>query len=376
MAAENKHCQNCGYQLTPYHNYCPNCGQKVDDKLSMRVLFHNTIMNYFSVDARFFRSFIPLLARPGYLAKKFVSGKRLLYLHPAQFYLFASIVFFFIFSISTRATQQAFENNIRKSFSKEKEIINETKRIADSIVKMTDAPKGEMIKTSDTVVVDNITDELKNDSLATLHPTLLDTIPQTAKKRSIAEEQGIAGDFLGFRFNTTKLDSLQRAEAPMEAKLKAVGYDAKKNGWFEKFVAQQIIKFREKRGDGIVKAFMDTIPISMFFLIPIFALLLKILYRKRGRFAHHMVFSFYFFAFIFLSASIIIIANYIINIEYWVNILIVLSMLIYLFISLRHFYEQGFFKTFIKTSILSFIYLIFVVPFTFVLLWIVSFFLY
>ncbi|MEM6722295.1 MAG: DUF3667 domain-containing protein [Bacteroidota bacterium] len=375
MSTESKHCQNCGYELTPYHNYCPNCGQKVDDKLSMRVLFHNTVMNYFSVDARFFRSFIPLLVRPGFLAKKFVSGKRLMYLHPAQFYLFASIVFFFIFSISTRATQQEIEKNIRKSVATQEELIREVQIITDSIIEARTKATTLKSNAKDSVAVKKITDELKNDVTAIIDTTLIDTIPQKKNKKK-RRSRGKQGNILGFNFDTAVLDSLNRAGAPMETKLKAIGYNPKEHGWFSKFIAQQVVKFIEKQGDGIVKAFMDTIPVSMFFLIPVFALLLKLLYRKRGRFAHHMVFSFYFFAFIFLSSSIMIIGNYIINIPVWVNVTLVLSMLIYLFISLRHFYEQGFFKTFFKTGILSFIYLIFVIPLTFVLLWVVSFFLY
>ncbi|MEM6687597.1 MAG: DUF3667 domain-containing protein, partial [Bacteroidota bacterium] len=326
MSTEQKNCQNCGYQLTPYHNFCPNCGQKVDDKLSMRVLFHNTIMNYFSVDARFFRSFIPLLVRPGFLAKKFVLGKRLLYLHPAQFYLFASIVFFFIFSISTRATQQDMENSIRRSFGKEREFVREAQNVVDSVRKQ--------IKKEDSIQnkIPPIVEALQKDSQVIIDETLSDTVAKT-QKQTKSRKQAAQEQMLGFYFDTATLDSLYQANAPMEEKLKAIGVDEKQNNWFEMFIAKQVIKFREKRGDGIVKAFMDTIPISMFFLIPIFAFLLKILYRKRGRFAHHMVFSFYFFAFIFLAASIIIIGNYIIDIAAWINVVLVLSMLIYLFIS-------------------------------------------
>lgn len=370
MSTEKKHCSNCGYQLTQYHNYCPNCGQKVDDKLSMRVLFHNTVMNYFSVDARFFRSFIPLLTRPGYLAKKFISGKRLLYLHPAQFYLFSSIVFFFIFSISTRDIQQEVEKNIRKSLNNEKEIVKEVEKFTDSVKNIAEATD------KDSVAIDKMEEILEAEIQSETDSTITDTSSQkkqlTKKKRS----NDVQGDFFGFSFDTSKLDSLYKIGAPMSEKLKAVGYDKAKHSWFSKLIAGQIIRFKEKRGDGITKAFLDTIPISMFFLIPIFALLLKLFYRKRGRFAHHMVFSFYYFAFIFLASSIIILSNYIVNVPNWIDVTLILSMLIYLMLSLKHFYEQGYIKTFFKTVVLSLIYLIFIVPFTFVLLWVVSFFLY
>ncbi|WP_420573916.1 DUF3667 domain-containing protein [Kordia sp.] len=365
MSTETKHCQNCDYQLTEYHNFCPNCGQKVDDKLSMRVLFHNTIMNYFSVDARFFRSFIPLLIKPGYLAKQYVTGKRLMYLHPAQFYLFASIVFFFIFSIATRATQQGFEDGLRDSFGKEKAIIKETERLRDSVQLALKAQAATM-EGKDSLVIQQLADGIKGKNKTPIDSIQLDS---TKKK------QNIRGSVIGYNFDTDLLDSLQDAGASTDEKLKAIGYK-ESDSWFSKFVGKQIIKLRENKGVGIFKAFLDTIPISMFFLIPIFALLLKILYRKRGRFAHHMVFSFYYFAFMFLASSIIIVTNYIVDIPDSIDFFLIVSTFFYLILSLKRFYEQGYIKTFFKTFILSFIYLIFVIPVTFVMLWVVSFFLY
>lgn len=98
-------CKNCGHLLGEGDSFCSQCGQSTKDALTVKVLFSNTISNYFSVDARFFVSFIPLLFRPGYLPRKFIEGKRLKYLHPAQFYLFISIVFFFLLSIEASKQQ-------------------------------------------------------------------------------------------------------------------------------------------------------------------------------------------------------------------------------------------------------------------------------
>ncbi|MCP4181492.1 MAG: DUF3667 domain-containing protein, partial [bacterium] len=110
---EELSCLNCETKLRKEDKYCPECGLKIDENLTVAVLFSNTVKNYFSVDARFFKSFIPLLVRPGFLARKFVDGKRLVYLHPAQFYLFISVVFFFFFSFITRKQQQEFESEIK-----------------------------------------------------------------------------------------------------------------------------------------------------------------------------------------------------------------------------------------------------------------------
>ena len=81
MNTNQVNCQNCEQPYEEGFQFCPNCGQKTNDELTLGVLFYNTISNYFSFDARFFKSFIPLMFRPGYLAKQFIDGKRLLYLH-------------------------------------------------------------------------------------------------------------------------------------------------------------------------------------------------------------------------------------------------------------------------------------------------------
>ncbi len=54
--------------------------------------------------------------RPGYLARKFIEGKRLLYLHPAQYYLFVSVVFFFLFSFQAREYTQKVDRVLKKEF--------------------------------------------------------------------------------------------------------------------------------------------------------------------------------------------------------------------------------------------------------------------
>ena len=113
-------CQNCETPIKEEHKYCPECGQKTDEKLTLKILFNNTISNYFSIDARFFKSFIPLMFRPGFVARKFVEGKRLKYLHPAQYYLFVSVVFFFIFSFKVREYNAAADKVIKKGYEIEK----------------------------------------------------------------------------------------------------------------------------------------------------------------------------------------------------------------------------------------------------------------
>jgi len=114
MSKTITHCKNCEQSFSADYNFCPYCGQKDKEKLTLGLLFNNTISNYFSVDARFFKSFLPLLFKPGYLASRFIQGKRLLYLHPAQLYLFISVVFFFLFSFKISKQEKAIEKQLTR----------------------------------------------------------------------------------------------------------------------------------------------------------------------------------------------------------------------------------------------------------------------
>ncbi|MDB3862154.1 DUF3667 domain-containing protein [Flavobacteriaceae bacterium] len=89
-------CKNCNVKYRKDFLFCPHCGQQTKEQLTVALLFYNTVINYFSFDARFFKSIQPLLFKPGYLAKAFIDGKRSTYLHPAQLYLFISVLVFFL----------------------------------------------------------------------------------------------------------------------------------------------------------------------------------------------------------------------------------------------------------------------------------------
>ena len=107
-----KSCINCNKELNLSDKFCPECGQSTNNKLNLNVLFADLIGNYLSFDARFFKTIIPLLFKPGYVAKAFINGKRKTYLHPGKIYLFISVLFFFLFSLSTRSFNSEINKNL------------------------------------------------------------------------------------------------------------------------------------------------------------------------------------------------------------------------------------------------------------------------
>lgn len=153
------------------------------------------------------------------------------------------------------------------------------------------------------------------------------------------------------KFTGNKTDSLIKIKAPDAEILKEMGLK-KEDGVFKKRLYGQGLKFlKSKKGGSILLAFYDAAPIAMFFILPIFALILKLFYRKRGRYSHHLVFSFYYFAFLFTVFSLVVGINYITDIPDSIDALIVLSVFFYLVIALKKFHQQGWFKSLLKGSL-------------------------
>ncbi|MBR9914964.1 MAG: DUF3667 domain-containing protein [Algicola sp.] len=336
-------CQNCDTTLEKAFEFCPHCGQKTNEELTIGVLFYNTISNYFSFDARFLKSFIPLMIKPGYLAKKFLQGKRLMYLHPAQMYLFISVIFFFVMSFSTRELVQK-ANKFNKELVK-----NEMIQIADSVN-----------PSLDSLEIEKIMQPLKDDpskyGMKDQDLKLADSVIKMANKNPKSIKTS-------WNFDKERIDSLIATGAEEQVIYKEMGMsdDA---GFIERRFFARMLGLVKGQGVGtILQAFFDSIPISMFFLLPLFALILKLFYLRKGKYAHHLVFSFYFFSYLFMVFSILFAVNrFVIDIPNWIDFLIVLSTYVYFFIALHRFYGQHWLWTWIKSGIITFIFLMFVIP--------------
>ena len=313
---------------------------KSKEELTLSVLFYNTLNNYLLYDTKFFKSFFPLIARPGFLPNTFIRGKRLSFLHPAQMYLFVSFVFFFLFSIVSNKGVEKLNNEFKVNTTK---IVNEVNQMElDSVAKK----------------------ELKNtfkDSklLAGSANKSLDSIINNTENNK--------------NFNTKAIDSLLLIQAPREEVYKAMGMNADA-GWFSKVWYSQILKFYKEQDLGtVLKSMLDATPIALFVLLPIFALLLKVFYWRKGRYAYHLVFTFYFFAFLFIVFNALLIADFIIDVPGWIDFLIILSTFIYLYIALKRFYEQGWFLSLIKSGIITIVFLSMVLPIALIALGMISF---
>ncbi len=310
-------CFNCGKELKEGENYCPDCGQKNTDlNISLREISKEFAGDYFTFDSKFFITLIPLLFRPGKVPKEYIDGKRVKHIPPLRIFIFLSFITFFLWGSSF--------NNNASLFGGDKVDI-----LADSL-------------TANEVFLDSI--------------NVADNIELRIQGDTASNDTVLSNDlrFMLDKENDPKyiVDSLV----------------SDSNQFLKKVVYQGLRMYQAEKGT-VKKYFMENISIVLLLIQPFFALLLKLVYirRKNYFYIEHLVFSLYLHAFVLFTSILLYFLTFYIDI----NTLILwftLVFIIYLTIALKRFYEQKWFKTLIKSTIISFSYLMIILP-VFVLLY-------
>lgn len=337
-SSTNPNCLNCGQPLSSVDKFCSYCGQKNIKKLSFSSFLDQIISGFFSYDSRFWKTFIPLLFKPGVLSKKFVEGKRARYVNPFQMYLNVSIIFFIIIGWNNKSTV---ENNVQT---------NKVNQInADSLITNTKVELLQTIEidsTNNKIITDfgngmkiskKITDSIYTiDNDRILNPSVLEKIEDFysfSKKNPMITNTKQALDSLGYPITFWNTFYFEHAAK------------ARKN----------LNKMQDDSGKGFIKSLMSYISIGLFIFLPLFTLTLKLFYfRKHMNYMEHLVFVFHtqtvFFLLLIISNTISLFSDYE---NAWIFTLLFLT---YLYLAIKKFYNQGRFKTFAKLILLNIVY--------------------
>jgi hypothetical protein len=132
------------------------------------------------------------------------------------------------------------------------------------------------------------------------------------------------------------------------------------NAEFEQLLLSKLNRF-QKNTAGFEAAFNRNLPKVMFFLLPIVALVLRLLYARSGRLLiEHFIFSLHLHSFLFLILSLNIPLELLFSNTSadWVSDLVSIPILAYLFISMKRHYGQAVGKTIGKFTALLAMYLL------------------
>ncbi len=292
-------CSNCNHPFDVVSNFCPNCGQENHThKLPIKHFLLEFIESLTHFDAKVFLTLKEMIVQPGVVAKNYNSNMRARYVPPVRIYIFMSFIFFFLISILYNET-----------------IKEDTKKIETEM--QTQYAKNKMGFGQITI----------------FHKTRVDSV--------------IFRSLMSLKPLTNKgIDSLFKA--------KKIETD-----WINTRIIHTIAKvFKgEASISDIYFKFIKYISYSILILMPFFALILKLFYRKLNLFySEFLVFSIYFHTFIL---ALLIVFNLFYKFIYSNNntiALVLLFVFIYLGISLRREYQQSIKLTIVKTIVMSLVY--------------------
>jgi hypothetical protein len=374
-----KNCLNCNALLDGVYNFCPMCGQENNDNnVSTQTLINDFFSNYFAFDSKLIRTAIPFFIKPGFITNRYLEGKRVSYAHPLRMYLIISLFYFFIWSLVAREEVKNSGNESLVQLEDETDIVDiiqfdslqieETRALLseESLIKI-----DSQLATSDTVTFSQalkstITPEEVRALNLKFSEEVLDTLTQMTRNETRD------------RFSNTDQDSVAEEESffqrLIDSDLKDIAdnrlltdqqvLDSLKLGEitpFQTHITRQLIRISRAEKEAVVGSIVKNLPVMMLFLIPIFALILKLLYiRRNSLYIHHIIHGLHLHSFAYLLYGLTLILTYfIIESDSWSNGLNIVSFVLvttYCYFSFLRVYRQGWFKTFVKFNMTGFIY--------------------
>ncbi|MBK8506965.1 MAG: DUF3667 domain-containing protein [Saprospiraceae bacterium] len=321
-------CLNCGRVLEPYDKFCGVCGQMTHNgKLPLLKMFKEFLSDQLNIDGKALITLKSLLV-PGQLTIDYFEGKRKSQINPIRLFLVTAIV--------ALASLQLYDLKLGN--------IDQLRRIWGSQNSMESL---NAIDSLQKILIDRQVDD--TDSII---KDLRNKLAIESDSIDIKSTEGVTilSDFFEKELTGTAKVSRKDFESlsPSEIVKKL------EIGGLASIYFRQKIKLL-KNPSSLADYVIQNLAWIYLFYIPIIAIILKILYIRRKRYyIEHLVFSLHMHtAFIIFMITAALLVR-LIGDSAWS--LILLFFAFYLFIGIKRFYSQGFFKTLVKFCILQFSY--------------------
>ncbi|MGB3464344.1 MAG: DUF3667 domain-containing protein [Cyclobacteriaceae bacterium] len=307
------------------YNFCPNCGQENTNRnVNFKDLVREFFNNYFSFDSKFGRSFKPFFLRPGKLTNEFIRGRRVNYANPIRLYLILSLFFFFV-------------------LSKYNSVHND------------DRGKGQI---SFNIEDDKVPDEVALEKKEKEKEKILKQL-ETAEKEVASQSDTTSSWPFGSKKNRLTFikysNDLTITESQLYDSMDITGLST-----FDKLSLKQTIRIVRSSNKEMIGYVIEQMPFMMFIMLPIFALIMKLLYhRRKHNYIIHLVHALHQHSLKFFLIGLAFTIGIFLERTLAARLItgaFILSI-IYVYISFINVYKQGYIKTFLKFGIYYFVYM-------------------
>lgn len=357
-----RRCENCGTTMLGEHCYA--CGQPTRGMVRhFGTIMGDLVDTIFNFDSRTLRTLGPLLFRPGRLTLEYFEGHRVRFVSPVRLFFFFCVAAFLAlqFSVDT-------ENNFNFGVDGDSRIHN-----AQTVAEV-EATRDELVKE-----LEDARAEIPDAPGARVGMDVgIQSVKATAKeriewigKRDAAIAEGKAPppyddgrEESNFQFN-------DRDWHPVDNPVVVDWLPDAGNRGLNKLIGRAKDNLAHIQDDParLVEAFLQTLPQTLFVLLPVFALLLKIVYLfKRRLYMEHLIVALHSHAFL-CAALLLIVAltdlgalfapeGFFAQALEVIVFVVMCWMPIYLFIMQKRVYRQGWIMTSLKYIVLGNCYVV------------------
>ena len=323
-----KNCLNCNAEVQG--RFCHNCGQEnIEPKETVWHLISHFFQDITHFDGKFFSSLKYLVTKPGFLSTEYMVGRRASNINPIRMYVFTSAIFFLIFFSVFRI---------------------DTKSLVTTDM---NGKTYLQIEAMDSLAFDAFT---KNVNKEDGKPAIPMSRIEFKKYFDSSADKG------NFQFTPGHYKSKAEYDSLLQS-------GKKKHNWFERQLIYKNIEINEKfkgHRQEIFSTFsgilLHSLPQMLFILLPLFALILKLLYirRKNYYYVNHGIFSIHFYIFSFIAMLVIFGLSKLNSSLHWgfitfIEVMLSFGIFFYLYKAMRNFYKQRRAKTVFKFFVLCFL---------------------
>ncbi|WP_237059357.1 DUF3667 domain-containing protein [Microbulbifer sediminum] len=344
-------CANCHTSLLGPH--CHQCGQPVKGLVRH---FSSVIGDLFdtllALDSRIWRTLVPLLLRPGYLTREYLDGRRVRYVSPVRLFIFLCLTTFFVMRLTTDWGTGLDTDKLTGNFAGA-ETVEEVERIRREAL---DGLDSAIVEGEDENVPGVVTGGLEvareevnrqaDRRLAQLGGEAADAAPP-ADAGSVDEDAAVSGEP-----HWTSVEAFSPGlNEWLSTRLQRVDKNAR-------LIREDPNLFRE--------ALFGAIPSMLLVLLPLFSLMLWVLYVFRRRlYMEHLIVALHSHAFLCLALLLVellseaedwLAPGLVRSALGWAGALLVAWMPLYLLLMQKRVYGQGWGMTLFKYSLLGLLY--------------------
>ncbi len=342
-----RHCANCGEVLRG--PYCHGCGQPLKSPVREMTSLATDLFEFITdIDGRFFKSLGLLYFRPGKLTLRYLGGQRVRFIRPLRMYFGLSILLFLAVSFSPGLQIQTGQNGT---------------------VGLTINTDGDDLTTIDPQALKQLEALQQNPDLAGVLPADFD---QRIREAAAAQEAAqAASDQLPPALKPRRERKItfidgkpwHKQDNPLAFSWLSDSANADLNDLIERTVLN--IDKVEEDPQRLLNAFLDVMPQTMFVLLPLFALLLKLTYLfKRRLYVEHLIVALHSHSFMFMSFLLLLglslLGGWLPFLEATTNaisIAIAAWIPIYLLLMQKRVYAQGWIMTCLKYTFIGWVYI-------------------